>query len=117
VETEVRQATEQEATALFVADPPQGAERWVGVCVRDGQIVGQIALTLSYGEVFGHDTKVFIKDDAHIAARLWLAARRKCREWGIETVNVHFGKDDGHMLNFWASRGFEPAFVVYRGRI
>jgi hypothetical protein len=113
---QIIEATPEQALWLGIPEAPQGAEQWVGMAVKGEVVVGHICLTRSMGEVFGSNTRVF-GDDPTVAARLWFAARKVCRGWGISHVNVHFTGSDGHMLKFWEDRGFEPIFVVYRGEI
>lgn len=111
---EIRDGTPEETAA--VAPPREGIETWMGVLEEHGIPVGRICVSRALGAAFGHDT-VCHSEDVRGAAMLWLAARRKVREWGLEEVQVHFEKEEDPMIEFWKGRGFARALVVYRGRV
>lgn len=113
--SEVRAATPEEASAIG-ASHAEGYERWVAVLIEDEEIRGHICLSRAFGQVLGHDTKSWASDRFG-ALKLWRAARRKAREWGVSEVLVHFEQENDPMLEFWISRGFKPACVVYKGAI
>ena len=78
---------------------------------------GQIFLSRAFGQVFGHNTWCD-SPDPRDAARLWLAARKKAREWGAKEVWIHFdGSEPKELVDFWTRLGFKPAMVMYRGSV
>jgi hypothetical protein len=76
---------------------------------------GQIFLSRAFGQVFGHNT-FCNSPNPNDAARLWFRARKKAREWGADSVWIHF-TDDFSMLPFWERLGFKPEMIMYRGSI
>jgi GNAT superfamily N-acetyltransferase len=109
----IREATAEEILAVA----PRGYESWGAVLEEeDGRPVGRIFLSRAVdGAVFGHNTECHSVDKTG-ALRLWSRARKKARDWGVDSVWIHF-TDDFTMLPFWERLGFKQEMTMYRGRI
>jgi len=78
---------------------------------------GQIFLSRDQqGNVFGHSWNCKSKNP-HAAAMLYLAARKKAREWSGGKLTIHFTDSDRETREFWQRRGFRLKYEIFEGTV